>query len=84
MVFRRLFGTKSDRENSMSKHLKIENLSTYRNEIYGIAAIWIMLFHGRIANIDATFPYLYKILRLGNIGVDIFLFLSGIGIFFFR
>lgn len=71
--------------NGLKKHLKLENLSLYRTEIYGFCALWIMLFHGKImsyAHLDEISPLLSQLLGFGNVGVDIFLFLSGIGCFF--
>lgn len=63
------------------KFLRIENISLFRNEIYGIAILWVVLFHGKIMNnvhLEDSMPILNKILGFGNVGVDIFLFLSGI------
>lgn len=67
------------------KHLQLENLNRYRTEIYGFCALWIMLFHGKImdyAHIKEISPLISQILGFGNVGVDIFLLLSGIGCFF--
>lgn len=67
------------------KRLNLENITKYRNEIYGISALWIMLFHGcilkkvHLANVSEL---MYSILNFGNVGVDIFLFLSGISCFY--
>ena len=59
-------------------------LSKYRNQIYGVSALWIMLFHfwgsGLIPYGDA--PIANLLLGNGRIGVDIFLFLSGISLYF--
>lgn len=70
---------------AIKKHLQLENLSRYRAQIYGFCALWIMLFHGEdMANvhIDEISPLLNDLFGFGNIGVDIFLFLSGVGCFF--
>ncbi|NDV68282.1 acyltransferase [Dysgonomonas sp. 25] len=54
-------------------------LSTYRLPLMGIAALWVMLFHSS--------NYLYynllgAIAHTGYAGVDIFLFLSGYGLYY--
>lgn len=59
-------------------------ISQYRNELFGIAVILVMLTHssvyawpeGELAGI------LRKACQQGSMGVDIFLFLSGMGLFF--
>ncbi|MBR3169300.1 acyltransferase [Candidatus Saccharibacteria bacterium] len=61
------------------------NLSKYRNIIYGFSAIWIILFH--IANwlpdsIKYFHPFIVKLFQAGNVGVDIFLIMSGICLYF--
>lgn len=55
--------------------------SKYRTELYGVATIMIMIFHCQIA---FTIPgIIYNtIIKNLNYGVDIFLFLSGICLFF--
>lgn len=63
------------------------SFSYFRNAIYGFAALWIVIFHGvLLANIKAEFdPSIYLIrdsIDMGNIGVDVFVFLSGICLFF--
>lgn len=69
--------------------IDLSRLSTYRDEIYGAAVLWIMLFHGELVEItyfkDAEVPVLKFFgffLRYGNMGVDIFLFMSGICLYF--
>ena len=56
--------------------------------MYGFSIIWIMLFHAK-AILDLRYDTYFKcllpldaVLGWGNIGVDIFLFLSGIGLYF--
>lgn len=65
-----------------------EAISAYRNEIYGLSIFWVMLFHMCESH---YFPVLEKnpiyndimvILGMGNMGVDVFLFLSGICLYF--
>lgn len=55
-------------------------LSEYRTEIMGMAALGVVLCHACL-HCDLS-PLLYKILHLGNQCVDIFLFVSGMGIYF--
>lgn len=70
--------------------LGLELLSKYRGAVMGIAALWILFFHewqklivegsplfgGKLDQFEAY------IQRIGFCGVDIFLFLSGIGLVF--
>ncbi len=59
------------------------NLSKYRNEIYGFAIFWIMIFHlcqiFKAINFNWTIFY---ICENGNIGVEIFLLMAGICSYF--
>lgn len=61
-------------------------LSKYKSELYGISILWIMFFHGFTGKIkmpnSADFYYFACIFKHGNFGVDIFVFLSGIFLFF--
>ena len=54
-------------------------LSKHRSAIMGFAILWIMLFHLHVS-VDFT-PFMI-IKRLGYGGVDIFLFLSGFGLYY--
>jgi peptidoglycan/LPS O-acetylase OafA/YrhL len=55
--------------------------SKYRTQLMGLAAIMIILCH--IRGIDSTsIPLLEKLLWFGNYGVEIFLFVSGIGMYY--
>ena len=61
------------------------NLSKYRDTIYGFSALWIVLYH--IANIfpnrtKAFNPFIIQLIRAGNIGVDVFLILSGVCLYY--
>lgn len=59
--------------------------SKYKTELYGFAILWIMLFHGIILKntiLPSKLRFLTKFLEHGNCGVEIFLFLSGICLFF--
>lgn len=53
-------------------------LSRYRAALMGLAMIFVMFFHVPMAKGEL----MYGVVRLGNIGVDMFLFLSGIGLWF--
>mgnify|MGYP000975067300 FL=1 len=57
---------------------ELGSISRYRGELMGAAIIFVMLFHVGLPRDDAFFG----LRRMGNIGVDIFLFLSGIGLWF--
>ena len=62
----------------MLSEIELKRLSRFRSELMGAAIVFIMLFHTPLKP-DASFFGLY---RMGNVGVDIFLFLSGIGLWF--
>lgn len=49
----------------------------YRNQIYGLCAIWIVLFHIQRRLGFPEIPIITPLLEMGNLGVDIFMFLSG-------
>ena len=71
--------------NVESGELNFSALSTYRNAIYGVAAIWIVLFHGIIlprVKLSSSLQFVTDTWQLGNISVDIFLLLSGIGLYY--
>ena len=69
---------------------EFSSINKYRRFLFGIATIWIAWFHSYMldfSKIEAlsflNFGALFEVLRrLGNIGVDIFLLLSGIGLYF--
>lgn len=51
----------------------------YRNLIYGLAAVWIVIYH--IHNrYYLGIPVISSVINLGNMGVDIFLLLSAVGL----
>lgn len=65
--------------------LGLNLLSKYRGAVMGLAALWILMFHEwQALFIGGTAPaeVEYFIKRIGFCGVDIFLFLSGIGLTF--
>ena len=56
----------------------LSSVSTYRTEFMGLAMIFIVLFHVPLSRWNPFFG----LHRMGNIGVDMFLFLSGVGLWF--
>lgn len=75
---------KIDRNNVIIGNNYYELISKNRNTIMGFAALWIFLFHSRFANPLFDVPAYVSIMdfsrNIGFCGVDIFLFLSGIGV----
>ena len=55
------------------------DLSRYRGELMGFAMLAVLFFHVG-GNHNETFFYCLS--RCGNVGVDMFLFLSGVGLWF--
>ena len=64
----------------MNKNASLGDLSLYRTELMGFSALLILLCHSS-AYIDMPSILAY-ILSAANIGVDLFLFLSGMGLWF--
>lgn len=66
----------------MNREYSWKNVSTYRAQLMGVAIVAVMLVH---ANSEWNWPakcyLLSKLCAEGGVGVDIFLFLSGIGLF---
>lgn len=67
--------------------IRLENLSKYRAPIYGFAIIWIAFFHGSVDTVDYSFGHdsllwFKTIMSNGSVGVEVFLFLSGISLYF--
>ena len=58
--------------------IELANISRFRGALMGIAMLIIFLFHVDLARSDMFFG----LRRMGNLGVDMFLFLSGIGLWF--
>lgn len=56
-------------------------LSRHRTSLMGVAAMLIVFCHASGFVPDAS-PVLKKLMEFGNLGVDIFLLLSGIGLFY--
>lgn len=59
-------------------HFKLKDLSAYRTHLMGVAAIMIIACHAAASNVLMPF-WMKSFLSLGNYGVGIFLFLSGLG-----
>lgn len=63
-------------------------VSKYRNQLFGFAILWIMLMHGMEFKPIPQFPFFenyflyHSTIRVGGVGVDIFLFLSGMGLYY--
>ena len=55
-------------------------LSKYRSELMGIACLWVMLHHNYFGWPDSL-ESLERFALYGNLGVDIFLLLSGVGLY---
>ena len=53
-------------------------LSKYRGELMGLAILFVVMFHVWMQQSNFFFP----LRRLGNVGVDMFLFVSGMGLWF--
>ncbi len=61
--------------------LNLNVYTLYRKELMGIATIMIIICH-IVGNDVLLPPIVSKVLTLGNYGVDIFLFLSGLGLYY--
>lgn len=70
-----------------TKMFGFESLSRYRNVFFGFAALWIVLFHCNELSFGFI-PFqpiaaaLTSFKEFGNTGVDIFLLLSGFGLYY--
>jgi len=62
----------------MKRPVELSDLSHYRGELMGLAMIFVMLFHVWLPKSNP----MYGLVRCGNVGVDIFLMLSGVGLWF--
>ncbi len=58
--------------------IELANISRYRGELMGMAMLFVILFHVSLPRADMFFG----LRRIGNIGVDIFFFLSGVGLWY--
>lgn len=60
------------------QNLTLQKISKYRTALMGIATLMIIISHAPASGV--IMPHIWeRIMGLGNFGVDIFLFLSGIG-----
>ena len=70
------------------KKLQLDIVSKYRSQIYGFAAIWVVLHHAfdfhvfQLESLGTFGQFINKACMWGNMSVDIFLFLSGISLYF--
>lgn len=60
------------------KPIELSMISRYRGELMGAAMLFIILFHVYLPRADMFFG----LRRMGNVGVDIFFFLSGLGLWY--
>lgn len=60
------------------KPIELSDISSYRGELMGLAMIFVMLFHVSLPKSEA----MYGLVRCGNVGVDMFLLLSGVGLWY--
>lgn len=67
--------------NLQTQHISSQLISKHREALYGISILWIMLFHAKLCNCYYP-PILQEIFKYGNMGCDIFLFLSAICLYF--
>ncbi len=61
-----------------ASNIEMAGISRFRGELMGAAMLFVMLFHVSLNRDD---PF-YGLRRCGNVGVDMFLFLSGVGLWF--
>lgn len=61
-----------------TRNIQLSDLSKYRGALMGVAMLIIILFHMPISRKSVWFG----LARCGNVGVDMFLFLSGIGLWY--
>ena len=76
------------KEPRTEKSFRLDIVSQYRSPVYGFCIFWITLFHAYAINkVDYSFGHrslaLFRtIMNSGNVGVDCFLLLSGICLFY--
>lgn len=67
--------------NSLNTKINLGIISTYRTELMGLSAISILLCHAPANGV--LFPNIFsKVLSMLVVGVDVFLFLSGVGLWY--
>ena len=52
--------------------------SRYRSELMGLAMLWVLLYH--VFHLTPQTPWLQELKKMGYLGVDIFIFLSALGL----
>ena len=62
----------------MKRPIELSDISRYRGELMGLAMLFVMLFHVWMPRSNP----MYGLVRCGNVGVDIFLLLSGVGLWY--
>jgi len=60
------------------KPIELSDVSRFRGELMGLAMLFVMLFHVSLPKLEL----MYGVVRCGNVGVDVFLLLSGVGLWF--
>ena len=63
------------------KEFAFQDISKYRSSLMGIATLMIIMCHAPASNVLLP-SALGRIMTVGNYGVDIFLFLSGLGCYY--
>ena len=66
----------------MNAKFNLGLISSNRNTIYGLSMLWIMLFHSTFLFSKSWMLPLLKLKEVGSLGVDIFLFVSGISLYY--
>jgi len=68
--------------------MNLDIVSKHRAALYGFAIIWVVLFHAVVLNkVDFSFghrslEFFHTVIGCGNVGVDVFLFLSGVSLYY--
>ena len=62
---------------SQMNSVKLDDISQFRSQLMGLAIIWVTLYH-----MNFSFAPIRVFTMLGFTGVDIFLFLSGLGLYY--
>ena len=70
--------TTSKQNAHFDPRINFGELSKYRGELMGLAILFVVLFHVGMPHES----FFYPLRRLGNVGVDMFLFVSGMGLWF--
>lgn len=61
-------------------YVSLSDVSKYRTHLMGLSAILILLVHAYVHWKTILSPIICKVLEQGNYGVDIFFFVSGVGL----